>query len=67
MLESRKDDIDLCGLSVDDICDLLRECLSNNVFRFGDEFYLQKQGVAMGNPVAPIVAILFMHRLETLA
>ena len=67
MLESHKDDIDLCGLSVDDICDLLKECLSNNVFRFGDEFYLQKQGVAMGNPVAPIVAILFMHRFETLA
>ena len=66
-LENHLNDIDFCGLSVDEICNLLETCLKNNVFRFGDEFYLQKQGVAMGNPVAPIVAILFMDRFETLA
>ena len=66
-LEHHFNDIDTCGLSVDEICDLLEQCLMNNVFRFGDEYFLQKQGVAMGNPVAPIVAILFMNRFETLA
>ena len=66
-LENHVDEIETCGLSVDEICSLLEQCLTNNVFRFGDEFYLQKQGVAMGNPVAPMVAILFMDRFETLA
>ena len=66
-LETHFEQIDSCGLSVQEICSLLEECLKNSVFRFGDEFYLQKQGVAMGNPVAPIVAILFMHRFESLA
>ena len=66
-LESHLDDVDMCGLSVDQVCNLLEQCLTNNVFRFGDEYFLQKQGVAMGNPVAPVVAILFMHRFESRA
>jgi len=66
-LENHFEDIDACGLNVDEICSLLKHCLMSNIFRFGEEFYLQKQGVAMGNPVAPIVAILFMHRFESLA
>ena len=62
-----EDRIDTAGLSVDDICDLLQHCLKNNVFRFGHQFYMQKEGVAMGNPVAPAVAILYLDRFERLA
>ena len=39
----------------------------DNVLRFGNEFFLQKQGIAMGNTVTPVVAILFMHQFESLA
>ena len=52
-LEIHSQDIDMGGLSIDDICGLLEQCLTNNVFRFRNEFFLQKQAIAMENPVAP--------------
>lgn len=35
-----------------------------NYFRYRDGFYYQNKGVAMGNLLAPSVAILFMNKLE---
>ena len=57
-------DIDTFGLSHDDVCTLLDQCLHNNVFSFGDAFYRQKVGIAMGNPCAPPLAIIFLDRFE---
>ena len=54
--------IDMLGLSVDNINDLLTFVL-NNYLRFGDDVYRQ-EGVAMGNQLAPPLAIIFMHCLE---
>lgn len=34
--------------------------LNNNCFRFGSDYYLQKQGTAMGTKMAPNYAIVFM-------
>jgi hypothetical protein len=36
-----------------------------NIFRFQDDFYLQKQGTAMGTRMAPSYANLFMGLFET--
>ena len=47
-----------------DICALLDQCLNNNVFSFGDSYYRQKLGIAMGNPCAPPLAIIFLDRFE---
>ena len=63
-LQVHSADINMFGLTPDDVCTLLDQCLRNNVFRFGEEFYKQRVGVAMGNPCAPPVAILFLDRLE---
>ena len=59
------DSINLFGLNPTQITDILHFILTNNVFRFGNSMFRQKMGLAMGNRVAPIVAIIFMHCLET--
>ena len=39
--------------------------LKNNAFEFNEEFYIQKQGTAMGTKMEPAYANLFMGTLET--
>ena len=51
-------------LSVDHICELLDCCLTTTYFTFEGQFYQQKEGAAMGSPVSPIVANLFMEDFE---
>ena len=60
-------EIDLCGLTPDDVTGLLTHCLENNTFRFDKDQYRQRVGIAMGNKVAPPVAIIFMHQFEQTA
>ncbi|XP_043233375.1 uncharacterized protein LOC122387330 [Amphibalanus amphitrite] len=67
MIDEHRAEIDLCGLEPDDVTRLLTHCLENNVFEFDNEFYRQRVGIAMGNKVAPPVAIIFMHKFETRA
>ena len=52
------------SLTVDDVCELLSCCLTTTYFTFQGEFYQQKEGAAMGSPVSPIVANLFMEDFE---
>jgi|GEM_PF-4959363 len=65
LLTDHYDDIDTMGLSVECITDCLTFILNNNIFRFGNKTYRQTSGVAMGNQVAPPLAIIFMHFLES--
>ena len=51
-------------LAVNDIILLLEFCLKNTYFSFQEQFYEQVEGVAMGSPVSPIVANLYMEYLE---
>ena len=57
-------DIDTFGLSPDDVRSLLEHSLQKNVFSFNNEYYRQTLGIAMGNPCAPPIAILFLDRFE---
>ena len=63
-LDEHRQDIETFGLSLEGICTLLEQCLKNNVFSFGDDYYRQKQGIAMGNHCAPPLAIIFLDRFE---
>ena len=51
-------------MAVSDIILLLEFCLKNTYFSFQDQFYEQVEGAAMGSPVSPIVANLYMEYLE---
>ena len=51
-------------MEVSDIILLLDFCLKNTYFSFQDQFYEQVEGAAMGSPVSPIVANLYMEYLE---
>ena len=51
-------------LSVEDIIKLLEFILSTTYFSFDRKIYRQKFGAAMGNPVSPIVANIYMEHLE---
>ena len=43
----------------------LANIVLKNVFEFDEDFYLQKQGTAMGTKMAPAYANLFMGTIET--
>ena len=51
-------------LAVSDIILLLEFSLKITYFSFQDQFYEQVKGAAMGSPVSPIVANLYMEYLE---
>ena len=50
-------------LAVNDIILLLEFCLKNTYFSLQDQFYEQVEGAAMGFPVSPIVANLYVEYL----
>jgi hypothetical protein len=45
--------------------ELLLRCTLNVQFKFNDTLYYQLDGVAMGSPLGPILADIFMGKLET--
>ena len=55
------------SMSVDHIVCLLEYCLRSTYFTFKGRFYEQQEGAAMGSPISPIVANLYMEDLETKA
>ena len=51
-------------LTVEDIIQLLEFCLRNTYFSFQGKFYEQVDDAAMGSPVSPIIANLYMEYFE---
>ena len=54
----------LSTTSSEDICQLIKFILGNNVFSFNDEYFLQVCVTAMGTRMAPCYANIFMAELE---
>ena len=57
----------ITSMTVKHISCLLEFCLKNTHFSFQGRFYEQTEGAAMGSPINPIVANLFMEDLEVQA
>ena len=52
------------SLSIDKILELLKFCLDTTYFVYKNQIYKQKRGAAMGSPVSPIIANLYMEVFE---
>ena len=63
-LEQDADLANRTSMSADNIIELLSFCLNNTYFVFQEEFYEQTRGAAMGSPISPIVANIFMEAFE---
>ncbi len=55
----------LDGLTIDMLIQLIELCCASTIFSFNGTFYQQKFGVAMGSPLACILANIFMEYFET--
>ena len=47
-----------------DYIDIVTLCMRFNVFNFEDEEYSQHNGLAMGSPLSPVAACLYLEKLE---
>ena len=54
-------------MTVENIICLLEFCLRSTYFTFQNQYYEQVEGAAMGSPISPIVANLYMESFETRA
>ena len=52
------------SMPTNNILELLEFCLCNTYFLFQGQFYEQTKGAAMGSPVSPVVAKLYMEYFE---
>ena len=55
------------AMSPEHIQDLLLTCLNSTSFQWRNSFYKQVEGAAMGSPLSPIVANIYMEEFETAA
>jgi hypothetical protein len=54
-------------LQVEDMMELLDICLTTMYFQFGDIFYQQKEGMAMGNSLTLVISNIFMEHFQEIA
>ena len=52
------------SLSIDNIISLLEFCITSTYFSFQGKFYEQVEGAAMGSPLSPIVANIYIKNFE---
>ena len=64
MMSSLKERTDL---TPNIIIDLLKKCLTTTYFQYQDKFYQQTEGAAMGSPLSPLIANIYMEFFEELA
>ena len=66
-LENDKDLKLRTSMSIHHITSLLEYCLKGTYFVFRGQYYEQLEGAAMGSPLSPIIANLYMEEFETKA
>ena len=67
LLEEHEESVDMFALSLSEIREMLMFVLESNFFEFDGAIYRQQQGLAMGNHLAPPLAIIFMSKFESRA
>uniref|UniRef100_A0A7I4Z2C8 Reverse transcriptase domain-containing protein n=1 Tax=Haemonchus contortus TaxID=6289 RepID=A0A7I4Z2C8_HAECO len=64
LLDRHANNINTFGLSKTHITTLVKECLSCNIFKWAGKYFSQVRGLAMGQRLAPVLAVCFMGRIE---
>ncbi|VDO74274.1 unnamed protein product [Heligmosomoides polygyrus] len=64
ILNEHHTSVNMHGLTVSQVMELLKECLQCNIFRWAGEYYKQIRGLAMGQRLAPVLAVAFMSKVE---
>ena len=64
LLDQHSEQMETFGLNKLHIMTLIGECLSCNIFKWSGNYYSQVRGLAMGQRLAPVLAICFMSRVE---
>ncbi|EYB87792.1 hypothetical protein Y032_0257g404 [Ancylostoma ceylanicum] len=64
MLNLHGSHLETYGLSRTRLLSLIKECLSCNIFKWSGRYFAQVRGLAMGQRLAPVLAICFMSRIE---
>uniref|UniRef100_A0A0K0D584 Reverse transcriptase domain-containing protein n=1 Tax=Angiostrongylus cantonensis TaxID=6313 RepID=A0A0K0D584_ANGCA len=64
LLVQREGAINMYGFSIQQLMTLLKECLNCSIFRWSGKHYAQMRGLAMGQRLAPTLAVAFMSRVE---
>ncbi|XGW34592.1 hypothetical protein V3C99_018497 [Haemonchus contortus] len=64
MLDEHEAEVVTFGLSKVHIMALINECLNCNIFKWSGQYFSQNRGLAMGQRLAPVLAICFMSRIE---
>ena len=57
-------DTSVKGISKSDFRDLLNLATKKSIFTFNNKFYIRVDGVAMGSPLGPILANIFLSHHE---
>ena len=57
----------VCKIPTEKFIKLLEFTITNCIFCFNKKFYKQLQGAAMGSPVSPVIANIYMEHFESLA
>ncbi|EYC25025.1 hypothetical protein Y032_0012g1652 [Ancylostoma ceylanicum] len=64
LLQKHQGEVQTFGLGENDLRELLLATLACNIFQFDEEFYAQKRGLAMGLRISPLLAIVYLDRIE---
>ena len=63
-LESDETLAERTGIPVDNIMELLTFCLITTAFQLDESYYQQNEGMAMGSPLSPVMANIYMEHFE---
>ncbi|XP_054722649.1 LOW QUALITY PROTEIN: uncharacterized protein LOC129232538 [Uloborus diversus] len=53
------------SFEIEELVSLTRVCLEQNTFVFNGTYFRMSEGLAMGNPLSPILSYIYMHYFET--
>uniref|UniRef100_A0A7I4Z1G1 Reverse transcriptase domain-containing protein n=1 Tax=Haemonchus contortus TaxID=6289 RepID=A0A7I4Z1G1_HAECO len=64
LLNTHAGSINMYGLSVSQVMTLVKKCLDCSIFRWSGRYFKQVRGLAMGQRLAPVLAIAYMSKIE---